>query len=97
MVYTVSITSQGQISIPAKLRRELGLDKSSKALVSVKEKRIIVEPISDLLSLNGSLHYKAIKDKPIEEIIKLEKEAVGEAVARRYREKAKKIGIPTPK
>lgn len=53
MIYTVSITSQGQISIPAKFRKQLGLDKKRKALVSIKEDQIIVEPVEDLLDLKG--------------------------------------------
>lgn len=55
MIYTVSITSQGQISIPARLRRELGLDKNKKALVSREGKTIVIEPVKDFLELGGSL------------------------------------------
>lgn len=55
MVYTVSITSQGQISIPAKLRRKLGLHKKQKALVSEREGELIVRPVKDFLELGGSL------------------------------------------
>lgn len=54
-MYTVSITSQGQISIPVKLRRKLGLDKTRKALVSEKEGKLMIEPVRDLLDLQGSL------------------------------------------
>ena len=53
MIYTVSITRQGQISIPAKIRRELGLDKTTKAVVSEQNGRIIVEPTRDILDLQG--------------------------------------------
>ena len=60
MTYTVSITSQGQISIPAALRRKLGLDKSKKALVSEKDGRILIEPVKDFLEMKGSLKT----DKP---------------------------------
>ena len=55
MIYTVSITSQGQISLPAKLRRKIGLDKYKKALVSEKNGKILVEPVKDFLELRGSL------------------------------------------
>ncbi len=55
MTYTVSITSQGQISIPAKIRRELGLHNGKKALVSMENKKLIVEPVKDFLELRGSL------------------------------------------
>ena len=55
MIYTVSITSQGQISIPAEVRRKLNLGKKKKATVSVVAGKLIVEPIVDLLDLKGSL------------------------------------------
>lgn len=54
-MYTVSITSQGQISIPVKLRRKLGLDKLKKALVYEDKGEIIVRPVKDFLELGGSL------------------------------------------
>lgn len=55
MIYTVSITSQGQISIPAPIRKKLGLDKSKKAVVSEKDGKLFIEPVKDLLELKGSL------------------------------------------
>lgn len=55
MTYTVSITSQGQMSIPAPLRKKMGLDKSGRALVTEKEGKLVIEPIKDLLELRGSL------------------------------------------
>jgi len=54
MTYTVSITSQGQISIPAKLRKKLGLDKKNQALISESEGRLIIEPVKDVLELEGT-------------------------------------------
>jgi AbrB family looped-hinge helix DNA binding protein len=58
MTYTVTITSQGQISIPIKIREELGLSKSKKALVSIEDGRVIVEPVKDFLEFRGSLRTK---------------------------------------
>lgn len=75
MQQLVSITSQGQISIPAKMRRALGLDKLNKALVRTEKKTIVVEPIKDILQLDGALKHKAIKGKTTAEIRRLEKEA----------------------
>lgn len=54
----VSITSQGQISIPIRFRRELGLDKLKKAIISRESSRIIIEPAMDFLDLKGSLKTK---------------------------------------
>lgn len=58
MSQTVSITSQGQISIPAKMRRELGFSKTNKAVVYAEGGKIVIEPVKDLLSLRGSLKSK---------------------------------------
>jgi AbrB family looped-hinge helix DNA binding protein len=64
MAYTVTITSQGQISIPVHLRRKLGLDITKKALVTEKDGKILIEPIKDLLELKGSLKTR-ISGSPI--------------------------------
>lgn len=54
MTYTVSITSQGQMSIPAPIRRRLGFNKSRKAIVTEKDGKLLIEPVRDLLELKGS-------------------------------------------
>jgi len=92
MYYIVSITSQGQISIPAPIRRKLGLSKKGKAYVREENGNVLVEPVKDILELGGSLKKYAIKGKNIDEIIKLEKKAVEEAVIERYKKKLKREG-----
>jgi len=81
-MYTVTITKQGQISIPAKIRRKLGLDKTKRALVSEQEGQVVIKPIKDFLELGGSFKTK-IKASPrqIREAFEeyLAKEAVGKA------------------
>jgi len=79
MNYIVSITSQGQISIPAKLRVKLNLDKKQKAIVSEENGRLVVEPVADILSLKGSLktNKKPLSNKELHEI-------VAQAVAEEY-------------
>lgn len=89
MTYTVTITSQGQISIPAVLRKELNLSLKDKAIVKREGQRIVIEPIPDLLSLRGSLSHKAMKGKSIDEIIALEDKAVEEAIVQRYKRSLK--------
>lgn len=54
MTYTVTITSQGQISIPAPLRKKLGFSSAKKAVVTEQHGKVVVEPLPDLLSLQGS-------------------------------------------
>lgn len=70
MAYTVSITSQGQISIPAKIREELGLAKRRKAIVSVENGKMVVEPVKDFLELRGSVKTtkKALSNETLHEL-----------------------------
>lgn len=84
-MYTVTITSQGQITIPAKVRRQLNLDKSKKATVRVEDNKAIIEPVVDIMSLAGSLHKYAKKNMSIGKIIAMEKEAVAEAAVERHK------------
>jgi len=79
----VTITSQGQISIPAKIRQELGLEKFRKALVSLKDNKVIIEPVTDVLTLEGVLSKKAQKGKDITKIMAKEERAMAEAMAQK--------------
>ncbi len=53
MTYTVSITSQGQISLPIQIRRKFF--KTNKALVSLKNGGVFIEPVQSFSKLKGSL------------------------------------------
>jgi AbrB family looped-hinge helix DNA binding protein len=55
MPQLVSITSQGQLTIPKDIRQELGITRSSKALIRKQDRQIIVEPQADFWALSGSL------------------------------------------
>jgi AbrB family looped-hinge helix DNA binding protein len=83
MTFTVTITSQGQISIPIQLRRKLGLDKNKKAFIREENGELVIKPVKDLLDLAGSLHHKAIKNKSIGQIMELERKAVEEGMIER--------------
>ena len=80
----VSITRQGQVTIPASIRKTLGLNRYPKATVRLEDKKIIIEPIPDLLKLGGILKNKKIKGKSVKEIIKLEEEAIAAAVSKKH-------------
>jgi len=80
----VTITAQGQISIPARLRRALGLERFRKALVNVRDDKIIIEPVGDVVSLAGVLSQKKMKGKTINMIIKEEEEGIARAIAERH-------------
>lgn len=70
MTYSVSITSQGQISIPAQIRRQLGLSKTSKAIVSVENDKVMIEPVKDFLAMRGSLktNKKPLSNKKLHDL-----------------------------
>ena len=92
MNYTLNVTSQGQVSIPAKVRRLWGLIDRGQITLTLHGQNAIVAPVPDLLSLGGSLHKYAIKGKSIEEIKKLERKGVEDAVVERYFRKEKSSG-----
>ncbi|PIP63143.1 hypothetical protein COW98_00255, partial [Candidatus Roizmanbacteria bacterium CG22_combo_CG10-13_8_21_14_all_35_9] len=69
MQQIVTITDQGQITIPASMRRAMSLDQYNKALVKIEDRKLLIEPIVDLLSLGGMLIDKSKKQKNIDKII----------------------------
>lgn len=52
---TVTITSQGQVTIPKKIRDEFGIKGSTKAFIEKTDKGILVKPSKDFWSLKGAL------------------------------------------
>lgn len=86
MTYTVSITSQGQISIPIEFRRKLGLDKVRRATVEIEKGKMVISPIKDLLELAGSMttDKKPLTNHELHEV-------VAQAVADNYAKKLKRM------
>ncbi|BER91778.1 AbrB/MazE/SpoVT family DNA-binding domain-containing protein [Thermatribacter velox] len=74
---TAKITRKGQITIPVEFRKKLGTDLVE---IEMQEEKVIIKPVK---KIGGIFHRYALKDKPIEEILKMEKEAVNNA----FREK----------
>jgi len=58
MTYTVSITSQGQVTIPKAIRKHFGLNTPKKVFVEERAKEIVIKPVPDFFSL-----YQSIKPK----------------------------------
>ena len=97
MTYTATVTSQGQITIPVEIRRKLRLDKNRRIVLKFENNTIFMESEPDIMQLSGILSDRAIKNKSIDEIIRIEEDAVADAIAQRYRAKMKKMGIAVPK
>ncbi|AEH44115.1 transcriptional regulator, AbrB family [Thermodesulfatator indicus DSM 15286] len=45
----VTVTSKGQIVIPAPVRKKLNIQKGAKFVVSVEEDKIILEPVENVI------------------------------------------------
>ncbi len=70
-----TISSKGQLTLPAKARRELGLRQHGRVSVEVRKGEMIIKPAPDLLALQG-FAGKALS-------LKQEKEALHDAVRAR--------------
>lgn len=53
-MHFANVTSQGQVSIPAKLRKKLKLDKRRKVMILEEDGKILLEPVKDILELAGA-------------------------------------------
>lgn len=58
MGQVVTITSQGQLTIPQSVRERFGISGSTKAILKVEGHTIVVEPKHDFWALSGSLKSK---------------------------------------
>ena len=58
MQQIVSITSQGQVTIPVSVRRDFGIKGAVKASLRKKGNEIVIKPEVDFWSLPGSLKSK---------------------------------------
>ena len=75
IVIKVTISSKGQISIPAVLRKRYGLKKGDKLIVEAKENSIMLRPLpqNPLLNLRGN--YKSEGKKKLTDLLLEEREA----------------------
>lgn len=76
MIHYVTITSQGQITIPVSLRRKYSFTKASKAILMEEKDQLILKPETDILSLQGI--FKTKKKIPFRKV----RQAFEEALAR---------------
>ncbi len=72
------ITRKGQVTIPVEIRKKLGTDIVE---ITIREGEVVIKPVK---KLGGVLHEYAIKGKPIEEVMKMEKEAMVDAIREKH-------------
>lgn len=59
MPHIVSITQQGQVTIPKVHREGLNIRKSAKALIERNGNKLVITPIEDFFNLEGSIKPKS--------------------------------------
>lgn len=81
------VSDKGQITLPAKVRKSLGIAARSKLDVTVEGNRIVLQPVKSVMELSGILHERA-KGKPTdwETIRRQTMDAVAQEVANEDRE-----------
>jgi bifunctional DNA-binding transcriptional regulator/antitoxin component of YhaV-PrlF toxin-antitoxin module len=60
MLQIVSITSQGQLTIPKSFLEDWGITSATKAIVQKRGKTMVVSPTKDFWSLSGVLKSKIV-------------------------------------
>ncbi len=68
MQQLIKINSQGQVTIPAVLRRKYGFDRVKQAIIKEVDGQLIVKPAGDALSLAGALSDQAKQNLSLDEI-----------------------------
>ena len=68
MEEVVTVTSKGQITLPAKLRRKLEIEKGGKLAVRLEGETIKIRPIPKLSKLAGADRNLFKRRKPSEEL-----------------------------
>lgn len=48
MVRTVTVSGKGQISIPQEIRKQLAVEKGSKLVIILKDKKLLIRKVSDI-------------------------------------------------
>lgn len=83
MQQLVTINSQGQVTIPAVLRRKYGFNQVKQALIKEQAGQLVVKPAGDALNLAGALANKAKSNLSLVEIQAQEQAALAQKRAKK--------------
>ncbi len=90
MTSHITLTSQGQISIPAEVRRLLGINLRSLMKMTVNKERneIILVPARDITSFRAKFADRKLKGNgSLGKTIEQENKVIGEAVTKKHLKK----------
>lgn len=80
---TAQVSDKGQITIPADVRRKLGLKAKSRVEIEIRDNVAVLRPMKSIRELSGILHDYAKEKSTDWETIRTETErSVAEQVAR---------------
>ena len=76
MTYTATLTSKGQITIPAKILKEKNFKKGQKLIFNIEDNKVVIEtPVDFINRLAGSVSIPdKLKNVPIDKAIELAKQ-----------------------
>ncbi len=94
MTYTLAVTSQGQISIPAKVRKIWGLLNRGEITFTLQGKKAIIEPTLDFFDYVNSLKRNPNINKglALDQILEKEQKAIEDGWVEHYLKKEKRSG-----
>lgn len=81
MTLTTSVTQKGQATIPAPIRKRLGIKPNSKIAFEIRGNEVVIKPVIDFFTLKGSVKT----DKPFD--IKSMDKSVEKAIINEYAKK----------
>ena len=84
----VTVTSQGQITIPISIRRLLGIEQESSVVIGVEQNTIILEKPKDIFSRLGVYKNKRLKNKTFDQVLELESKAFEDGITAKYKKLA---------
>lgn len=58
MPHITTITQKGQVTIPAEIRKYLGIEPRTKILFSFHNEHVVISPAHDFMNLRGSVKSK---------------------------------------
>lgn len=82
MQFTTTVTQKGQATIPAPIRKILGIKSNSKIIIELKGNEASIKPVADFFEMKGSVK----SDKPFD--IEAMERAVQDAIINKYAKKS---------
>lgn len=78
MQFTTSVTQKGQATIPAPIRKKLGIKSNTKIIFELKGNEAFIKPVTNFFDMKGSVK----SDKPFD--LKAMEKAVEGAIKLKY-------------